>query len=319
MSKIPVWMDVDTGLDDAMALMLASDCGGIELLGISTVFGNQSSDKTAYNTLKMCEMLGIAVPVAAGARKGLLEPEVDYSKGLEMDVHGQDGLGNIGDRLPEPKQELSALNAVDLMAQKIRECPEKVTIVATAPLTNIAVFLLTYPELTQRIERILFMGGAIFGGNIRPSVEANIGHDPEAAAIVMNSSVPKIMFGLDATMQCFITDEERQQMKQAGGDVGAFLCDAMDHYAQLYQMIAGLPGAVLHDSLPMAWLVDPSVAELKRFPVEIELSNGLTKGCTVTDTWNREGKPANVQVAVSADRGKLIRMHMDALKKYGNN
>ncbi|MBQ8995423.1 MAG: nucleoside hydrolase [Oscillospiraceae bacterium] len=316
MAKIPVWMDVDTGLDDALALLLASNCKDVDILGISTVFGNQSSDKTAYNTLKMCEFLGISVPVAVGARKGLLEPEIDYSKGLEMDVHGADGLGNIGERLPEPKLKLSDLTAVDLMAEKISKCHKKVTIVATAPLTNIAIFLLSYPELAEKVEQILFMGGAMYGGNIKPTVEANIGHDPEAAAIVINSPIPKVMFGLDATMQCFITDEERNQMKEIGGNVGAFLCDSLDHYAMLYQTIAGLPGAVLHDSLPMAWLVDPTVAEVKEFPVEIELTNGITKGCTVTDVWNREGKKTNVKVAISAKREQLLKMHFDALTKF---
>ncbi|MBQ6492972.1 MAG: nucleoside hydrolase [Erysipelotrichaceae bacterium] len=316
MAKTPVWMDVDTGLDDAMALLLLSACEDIELLGISTVFGNQSVERTAVNTLKICELMGIDVSVAAGASKGILEEQIDYSKPLALDVHGQDGLGNIGNTLPEPNKKLSDLCAVDLMAEKIRNCPDKVTIVATAPLTNIATFILTYPDLTDRIEKILFMGGAVFGGNIKPSVEANMGHDPEAAYIVISSDIPKVMFGLDATMMCPMNDQERFAMRDNGGKVGAFLCDALQHYSKLYQDLAGLPGAVLHDSLPMAYLIDPSVVEIKEFPVEVELSNGITKGCTVTDTWYRSGKENNLKVAMSADREKLIKMHLDAVKRY---
>ncbi|MBR5340433.1 MAG: nucleoside hydrolase [Erysipelotrichaceae bacterium] len=316
MARIPVWMDVDTGLDDAMALLLASNCENIELLGISTVFGNQAVEKTAYNTLKICELLGVNVPVAMGASKGILEAQIDYSQPLPLDVHGQDGLGNIGDRLPEPQMKLSELSAVDLMAEKIRNCPDKVTIVATAPLTNIATFILSYPDLTDKIERILFMGGAVFGGNIKPSVEANMGHDPEAAYIVVNSNIPKVMFGLDATMMCFMNDEERNHMKEIGGKVGEFLCDSLDHYAKLYQNLGGLPGAVLHDSLPMCWLINPDVATISEYPVEVELSAGITKGCTVTDTWNKEQKKPNMKIAMSADRDLLIKMHFEALKKY---
>ncbi len=313
MAKIPVIMDVDTGLDDAMAMLLASRSDKIEIRGITTVFGNQSAERTAENTLKICSLLGINVPVAKGAEKGFLEKKIDYSSGLEMMVHGADGLGGRGGELDEPQRPLEELTACDLMAKILQESEEPVVIVATAPLTNVATFLLAYPELRQKIRCIAFMGGAIFGGNIKPTVEANIGHDIEAAAVVLESNVPKVMFPLDATMNVYLARAERIAMKQTGR-VGAFLSDALEGYEEIYGRLAAIPGAVLHDSVPVAWLIDPDTAELRDLCVRIELNGELTRGCTVTDTMGRFGTP-NMKVAVHADRDKIIQMHFDALKK----
>ena len=314
MAKIPVIMDLDTGLDDAMALLLASRSDAIDIKAITTVFGNQSVDKTCENTLKLCELLGIDAPVAKGARKGFLEKEIDYSMGLEMMVHGADGLGNKGDLLPAPVKKPDDLTAVDLMAKVLKESDEKVVILATAPLTNIATFILAYPELREKIRCIAFMGGAMYGGNIKPTVEANIGHDIEAAAVVINSDIPKVMFPLDATMKVFMTKEERLAMKDTG-KIGTFLAEAIQCYEEIYDRLAGIPGAVLHDSIPTAWLIDESVVKLEDYNVQIELNGELTRGCTVTDTARRFGGELNCKVAVDADREKIIKMHFDALNK----
>ncbi len=313
--KIPVILDLDTGVDDAMALALAAASDRLEILGLTAVYGNRPADETAYNTLKMAEQLGLEVPVAKGASRALLDPPIDYSLQPVVDIHGADGLGNCAGMIPAPKGSLSPLTACELMAEILSASREKVTLIATGPLTNVALFLLGYPHLHGKIERILFMGGAAHGGNLRPSVEANAGHDPEAAAVVLTSGLPVCMFGLDATMGCFITEEERLSMADMG-KTGAFLSACLAGYSGIYRALAGLPGAVLHDSLPVAWLIDPSVAEMRDYHVEMDLDGAGTRGCTVTDVgaiWRRE---PNAKVAMSADREKSIRMQLDAVKKF---
>ena len=313
--KIPVILDVDTGVDDAMALALAAASDRLEILGLTAVYGNRPVDETAHNTLKVAEQLGLDVPVAKGASRALLDPPIDYSLQPVVDIHGADGLGNCSPMIPEPKGALCPLTACELMAEILSASEEKVTLVATGPLTNVALFLLGYPHLHGKVERILFMGGAAHGGNLRPSVEANTGHDPEAAAVVLTSGLPVCMFGLDATMGCFITEEERLSMRDAG-QTGAFLCDCLAGYSGIYRALAGLPGAVLHDSLPVAWLIDGTVAELKDCRVAMDLDGGGTRGCTVTDVGNIWRREPNARVAMSADREKFICMQLDAVRKF---
>ena len=130
------------------------------------------------------------------------------------------------------------------------------------------------------------------------------------------SDVPKYMFSLDATMGCFITDDERQAIADNGGKTGEFLKDCMQQYSDIYKALGGLPGAVLHDSLPVAWLLDESVVEFKHCYVDVELKGVKTRGCTVTDLVGYTGKPANTYVSMKADREKLINMHIEAAKKF---
>lgn len=315
-TKKPIVMDVDTGVDDTLAFLLVAANESLDLRAITTVFGNCAVDVTTKNTLKICELFGLDVPVAAGAYKPVVDPAIDYSVAPMVDIHGRDGLGNVGDRLPEPTKQVVNMAGVDLMAKAIRESEEKVTIVATGPLTNIATFLVAYPELHQKVAAIALMGGAAFGGNMGFSVEANIGHDPDAAKIVFMSDVPKYMFGLDATMSCWINDEERQQIADNGGETGVFLKDCMQQYSDIYKALGGLPGAVLHDSMPVAWLLDETVAEFAHCYVDIELKGVKTRGCTACDLNGFTKKAPNTFVAMKADREKLIGMHIEAVKKF---
>ncbi|MBQ3008008.1 MAG: nucleoside hydrolase, partial [Oscillospiraceae bacterium] len=165
LNKRPIIMDVDTGVDDTLAFLLAAAADNLDIRAITTVFGNCAVDVTTKNTLKICELFGLDVPVARGTYRPVIDPPIDYSVAPMVDIHGRDGLGNVGDRLPEPTKQVEAMAAADLMAKAIKECDEKMTIVATGPLTNIATFLLAYPDLHEKIECIAFMGGAAFGGN----------------------------------------------------------------------------------------------------------------------------------------------------------
>ena len=317
MNKKYIVMDVDTGCDDSMALMLAKSCPDIEILALTCVFGNNDVDTTTENTLKVAKMLGINAPVGKGAQKPLIDPPLQ-ADGLGVAIHGKDGLGNVGGRLKKTEENLSDLTAVDLMAKVIKEAPEKVTVVATGPLTNIATFLVSYPELQDKIEQIALMGGAAYGGNLTFNVEANTGHDPEATAIVFMSGVKKVMFGLDAPMAVYITNRERQLLAENGGEVGVFLKDCLQAYADTYKALANYPGAVLHDSLPLAWLIDESCVQLKDAYVEIDLNGAVSRGCTVADFMGICQKPRNTKIAMRADREKIIKMHTDGVKAFAN-
>lgn len=318
MSKKYLIMDVDTGCDDSMALMLAAAQENFEILALTCTFGNNEVEKTTYNTLKVAQALGIDAPVASGAKRPLIDPPMDFSGGLGIAIHGADGLGNVGDTLKEPVKEKSRLVAADLMAKAIKEAPDKVTIVATGPLTNVATFLVSYPELQDKIEQIAIMGGAAYSGNMRFYAEANVGHDPEAAQIVFMSGVPIAVFGLDATMGVYITDEEREEMAKVGGEIGTFLKNCLEPYAATYRRLANYPGAVLHDSLPVAWLIDESVADMHDAYIEVGLNGIQTRGCTVADFIGITGKPVNAKMAMSADRKKVIDMHIEAVKKFAD-
>ncbi|MBR2829393.1 MAG: nucleoside hydrolase [Solobacterium sp.] len=315
MTEKYIIMDVDTGVDDSMALMLAGACKDLHILALTCTYGNNEVEKTTRNTQKIAELLGIDAPVAMGAVRPMIDPPMDFSGGLGPMIHGLDGLGNVGDRLPEPVHPVSELKAPDLMAEVIRKAPEMVTIVATGPLTNVAAFLLSWPELADKVELIALMGGAAYGGNLAFTVEANIGHDPEAAAVVFHSSIPKVVFGLDATMGVYITDEERAAMAEKSA-VGAFMKDCLQPYADTYRQLANWPGAVLHDSLPVAWLIDPDTVTLKPVVIDIELNGRLNRGATVCDFNSNHTADTNTLIARQADREKIIALHLEAAGHY---
>ena len=181
--KIPIILDGDPGHDDAIAWVFAHGCGLFDILAVTSVGGNQTIQKTTYNSLRVCTLIGLNAPVARGCYHPLNTEQMNAPT-----VHGESGLD--GPALPEPAFEVEPGSGIELWARVIRECPEKVTIVSTGPLTNTAAFLLAHPELKDRIERISLMGGGCLFGNWTPAAEFNILVDPEAAKIVFESGLP---------------------------------------------------------------------------------------------------------------------------------
>ena len=201
MQKIPILIDCDPGHDDAVMLMLAIGSGLFDIKAITTSAGNQTQEKTLKNALKILALLGSDIPVFRGCEKPLFRNLIiaDY-------VHGEMGLD--GPDLPEPTQQPEAQSATEAMARILTDSPEKITLVPTGPLTNIATLLLAYPHLKPKIERISLMGGGIFRGNMTPTAEFNIYVDPEAAAVVFNAGVPITMCGLDVTHKALVFQED---------------------------------------------------------------------------------------------------------------
>lgn len=329
--RIPVIFDTDIGIDDAYALLIAAGSPALKLLGITTVFGNTSLDNCSRNALQICELLGLDVPVAAGARKALMLPERVFDENSPYLVHGRDGLGDISHRLPTPTKKLEDISAVELMAKLVRESEEKVVLIPVGPLTNIAIFLLTYPELHERIDGIALMGGSAYQGNALPRGEANIVADPEAAQVVFQSGIKIMMAGLEVTNTAYITKEDRELFRIVGGRVGEIYCDMVEVYSGFHARSAGFPertnpedvnmyGAPnMHDSVAVAWLIDPNIVKTVPAFVQVDLDGKYTRGCTATDL--RQGPRAprpNVMFGTEIDREAFVKLHTDAFRVFAD-
>jgi pyrimidine-specific ribonucleoside hydrolase len=306
MSAVPVIMDVDTGIDDAMSLLFAVRHPGIELRAVTCVVGNAGVDQVAANTRYVLDAAGAGdIPVARGAAHPMLVPADDASH-----VHGPDGLGGFS--RPSDRR-MSPLPAVELLRRELMAAVgtgEKITLVPSAPLTNIALLLRTHPEVAAGIERILFMGGSATVGNVTVAAEFNIWHDPEAAAIALTAAgeldIPVTMYGLDVFNDVVITRHEAARLKRAldpgsqlAGSLIEFACDTF-----------GSDDATIGDAGTVCAVVDPEGLFTERYPVQVELGNGLARGQTLVDrrTWigdhksdPHNAKPTMVDVALGVD------------------
>lgn len=308
MKRIPIVLDCDPGHDDAMAMILAAYNPSIELLGISTVSGNGIIDKVTQNALRVCALAKINVPVAQGAGTSLLGA-VEAS----TEIHGETALD--GAPLPAPIFELEKISGVDLMAKLIKDHSEKVTVVATGPLTNIALLLKMYPELKTKIEQIVFMGGSASRGNRTPYAEFNIWMDPEACDVILKSGLPLTMIGLDVTHQALITKEIFARLAEMKTELADTLSGLMKFFAKTYDEVFEMPDPPLHDPVAVAVLIDPSVTKNRFVNVEVELNGKFTRGATVVDIYNREGGKPNCNVALELDFEKFWNLMLDAVAK----
>lgn len=313
MNKIPLILDVDTGVDDAIAILYALSCPELELLGICTVAGNQTLDKTTRNTLSVLEYLGHAdVPVAMGSSGPLMRPLHTAPQ-----VHGENGLGNV--QLPEPAKKPLEEDAVSSMRRWIEQSPRPVTIAAVGPLTNIALLLKSYPHLKSKIEKIAIMGGGAFRGNASPVAEFNIYVDPEAAHMVFKAGVPMVMCGLDVTMQAYATQEDIDAFAALGNKAGRFCADIFRFYYDFHMSgVRGkLPGCAVHDAVTVMTLTHPELFKGEDAYVEVDLDGQYTLGCTAADFRDR-GRIAekNAHVIMEIDREAFIRLLLKAAASY---
>jgi len=287
-------LDVDTGHDDAVAICMALASKTLKLIGITTVAGNQTVDKTTLNTLKILTLVGAShVPVAKGCYRPLIRP-------LETaeEIHGTTGLD--GADLPWPSVKAIGKHAVDFLRETLLGLTETVTIVATAPLTNLATLLLLAPEVSEKIKRIIFMGGAISKGSKTPVAETNVYVDPEAAKIVVDSGIPITMLTLDITEQTAIPLSDLQELL-GNGKISKVFIDLLTFYAQKRYEVRGLSNVALHDAVAVAAAIEPTLIKTELLPVDIETEGRLTRGMTVVDLRPRSKTRANVNVAVDVD------------------
>jgi purine nucleosidase/pyrimidine-specific ribonucleoside hydrolase len=292
----PVLLDVDPGHDDAMAILLAYADPRLELLGITTVAGNQTLDKCTLNARRMCTVAGITdVPIAAGSAQPLVRP-----LRVAADVHGESGLD--GPSFGEPTVGVDDRHAVELIRDVLLTHPDPVTLIPTGPLTNIAILLRTYPEVIPRITAISLMGGSVDRGNTTPYTEFNITVDPEAADVVFRSGLPVTMAGLNVTHQATATPDVVARIADIGTPLSRTCVDLLTFFGSSYHELWGLDSPPLHDPVAVAGVIDPSVVRCVDAPVVVETRGEYTAGATVVDLHHRSGRPDNARVAVELDR-----------------
>jgi inosine-uridine nucleoside N-ribohydrolase len=300
----PVLLDCDPGHDDAIAMLLALGSDELELRGVTTVAGNQTLEKTTANAIRVLELAGRAeIPVAAGAGRPLVrEPRV------AAEVHGETGLD--GPDLPPPQGEPSPQHAVDFLAERI----EGATLVATGPLTNVALLLARHPEAVP--ERIVLMGGAIAEGNVTPAAEFNIWADPEAAHRVFTSGLDVTMVGLDVTHQALVTSAHAEQLGQSGR-IGTVVAELLEFYGGFHRTVYGWDGSPIHDAVAVAHVIDPTLLELEHVNVRVDCQSELCRGRTVADIWRRTGLEPNANVAVGIDSERFVDLLLQRLARLG--
>jgi len=305
-------LDCDPGHDDMIAIMLAYVREEIEILGITTVAGNQTGEKTFENALRVLTLINAnEIKVARGFDKPILRELITAPK-----IHGVSGLD--GANLPKPNIQPLKMHAVDFIIQTLLSQNEKIYLVPTGPLTNIAISLIKEPKIKEKIEKIVLMGGAIYDSNITPSAEFNIYVDPEAAKIVFNSQVPIVMVGLDVTNKAQITFDDIEKIEKMNGKISKVVAPLLRFFANANKEFFGFDGAPIHDALTIAYLVDESILTLRDYFVDIEILGELTRGRTVVDTYGVLKKKPNVSVAVNVDVIKFKKLIFDMLNKLDN-
>jgi inosine-uridine nucleoside N-ribohydrolase len=303
-------LDCDPGHDDAIALLLALASPEVELLGVTTVHGNQTLEKTTSNALKLLEFVGRTdVPVAAGADRPLRrEPFVAAY------VHGESGMD--GPALPSPRGRPVKSHAVDFIAETLLAAPELVTLVPTGPLTNIGLFLALHPEAAERVERIVLMGGAIGEGNVTPAAEFNVWADPEAAARVVSSGLDVTMIGLDVTHKAIFGPGPTEQLR-GSGRVGAMVAELLEFYGRFHRETYGWDGSPIHDAVALAHAFRPGLVETVRRGVRVDCEGELGRGRTNVDLYGRMGWEPNAAVGVDVDAEAFIELLLERLAALG--
>ena len=304
MTPMPILLDCDPGHDDALALLLALASPEVELLGVTTVAGNQTVEKTTANALRVLALARREeIPVAAGAGRPLVrEPFVAAY------VHGETGLD--GTELPAPTARPLERHAVDFLAERV----DGATLVATGPLTNVALLLARYPE--ARPERIVLMGGAIAEGNVTPAAEFNVWADPEAAKRVFASGIDVTMVGLDVTHKALVTTQRKERLR-AAGRVGRAVAELLDFYDRFHREVYGFDGSPIHDAVALAYAFRPDLLETRELNVEIECESELCRGRTVVDVWRRTGREPNARVAVDIDAEAFLALLEERIGSLG--
>lgn len=268
----------------------------MELLAITTFAGNATIDKVTKNALELVDFYGLKVPVARGQERPLVK-EVIHAE----EFHGETGLGHCV--LPETGTKAASDNAVFFIREILDDLPEgqQVTFIETAPMTNLALLLRVFPEVKDKIRRIVFMGGAVKGGNVTPAAEFNIYADPEAAKIVFEAGIPLVMCGLDATMKCNLTRNQIMKLCQSGNPV-ARACGDMAGYvlenSSKYRCVASI-----HDAVPFMYLLHPEFFKMEKAILDVDCSDGAGRGAMLCDFrwWLHDEEKIKDMILTDAD------------------
>ena len=307
--RIPLWLDTDPGVDDAMAMALMFALPQYDVKGISAVAGNVELPKTFRNARNLAAFFGRKdVPVYAGADRPLFRtPRTCYF------IHGENGLGDV--QLPESDAPVEQMPAWDALYEAARAAKGELVLVAVGPLTNVALALSKHGSLGKLLKRIVIMGGSASYGNATPAAEANIFCDAEAASTVFQSGVPIVMCGLDMTLKAVMSPAELDRMGELN-PVGRFLRDAAQHGID-YSRAHGFDGMALHDPTAVLYPLYPELFSGEEAGVAVETKGTITYGKTVTDLYSDKQFPfRNALVMLGVDRDRLMETVMSLLATY---
>lgn len=308
---IPIWIDTDTGVDDAVALLCALKLDKLAIRGISSVAGNVEHAKTFKNCRNVLAYVGREdIKVYPGAIKPMCVELDDASE-----VHGKDGLGGVV--IPESPAEKETMHAWDAIYEAAKKEGGKLQIVAVGPLTNIANAIISHPDLKGMVKRILIMGGAAVGGNATMAAEFNIYADPHSAETVMQSGIPVVMFGLDVTVDAYLNGKDIQDIRDFNTKISKFFTDVAQSNLNFYIKNYKREILCIHDACPLIYLQYPEIFTGQKAGVYVETQSRLCFGKTVTDIWSdTKFKTRETMVMLGVDREKFASTLKGLLQQY---
>ena len=315
MAKRKMILDLDTGVDDALAIAYALADSEVDLIGIVSSYGNNLLDVCAENSLKLLELLGHTdIPVFKGLPHSCTTEHFDVMQ-VSKDIHGDNGIGDV--ELPTPSRALEEQSGVDFYIEAAHKYGKDLIIIPTGPMTNLAAALKKDPEIADLIGNVTFMGGALtVEGNVTPVAEANINQDPKAADEVMKSNLPLTMVGLDVTLRTLLTKNETKQWRELGTASGKAFADITDFYIDAYYNLdIDKRGCALHDPLAVGVGVDPSFVSTISLFMKVVYQEGPYYGRTIGDNAKLNDPNPNVKVAVNVDKERYLKAFMDRLNK----
>lgn len=303
-------LDLDTGIDDALALAYALGSPEVELLGVTTTFGNVEIGKSVRNVLAVLDLLGhLEIPVFVGESCGIAVET--YQPGeISVFIHGDNGIGEA--EIPDSTRTASDQGAVDFLIESVHTYGKDLCYIPTGPLTNLAVAINKDSSIVDEIGNVVMMGGALtVSGNVSQAAEANVYHDPEAADLVFKSGIPLTMVGLDVTLKTLLTKKETVQWQDLGTEAGAFLAEMTNYYIKAYETTSPeLGGCGLHDPLAVGVALDPSL--VSTFGINLTCdTEGELRGRTIGDTSHLNDATKNVQVCLDVDVERFLSMFME--------
>lgn len=304
-----VILDCDPGHDDAISIIIAaSNVSDLNILGITTVAGNVEVEKNTINTLKICELLGLDVPVVQGARRPLVKESE-----IAPEIHGETGMD--GPILPDPQMQVTSGHAVDFIIEQVMNSSEPVTLVPTGPLTNIAMALIKEPRIIENIDEIVLMGGGTFG-NWTPAAEFNIFVDAEAAKVVYDSTAPVTMFGLDVTHQVIATEDIIERVSKIDNEIAVFVKELLIFFGETYKNHFGFNGGPIHDACTTMYLLKPELFKTEYLNVTVETKGEYSYGMTVIDTLSVTGREPNTNVALGVNTDEFWTLFEEILNSF---
>lgn len=310
MKKIII--DCDPGHDDAIALLLALHADNIQVLGVTTVAGNSEIENTTRNARRILDYAGATdIDVYQGCGKPML---YDLWKMTGAIIHGEDGLG--GPLIPEAITPVKKEHAVNFIIRTLRESDEEIILVPTGPLTNIAQVLIQAPDIKEKIDRIVIMGGAIYDpGNVTSAAEYNIFVDPEAAKVVIQSGCEIYLNTLDISMKAVFLEKDIEELREQGDKISVIVSELLDFFAETHIKHFGFKACPVHDALCIATLLDDNMIEYEHTYVDVSTHDPLTRGETVADLWSITGNEPNCHISKTVNKDAFVKMIKEYMRK----